>query len=83
VGRSLAAVLVLAMLTLAGCAHEEGSPSAERQEQKGTSSEQGGKQASPSAGPTSQSGRVGDTSEVGPFLVTLNDAEARRSGEGD
>jgi len=82
VGRGLAAVLVLAMLTLAGCS-QESNLSTERQEQKGTSSVQARKQGSPSAAPTSRSGRVGDTSGVGPFLVTLNDAEARLSAEGD
>jgi hypothetical protein len=82
VGRGLAAVLVLAILTLAGCT-EEGNPSADRQEQKKTASERARKQASPSTAPTSGTGRVGDTAEVGPFLVTLNDAETRLSAEGD
>jgi Domain of unknown function (DUF4352) len=83
VGRVAVTVLVLTMLALAGCAQEGEEPSAERQGQKETASGQARERGSSSAAPTSEPGRIGDTAEVGPFLVTLNGAEARLSGGKD
>ncbi len=78
----LAIPVFLMMLVLAGCGQE--NPPAERQEQRGAADEGETKRDTSPATTIMEvdTKGVGGTTEVGPFLVRLNDVEARLSDEG-
>jgi hypothetical protein len=70
-------LVVLASLLVAGCGHLDSLLG--RQEQREPSSEQGSNQGSSPTTLKFDPKGVGDTVEVGPFLVTLNNAKWSRS----
>jgi hypothetical protein len=68
-----------ALLVLGGCGQE--SPPAERQDKAKAAPKQDSQQRTSPTAAEAEPGGVGNTAEVGPFLVTLNDVEPRLSGE--